>query len=117
MDIYVDLLKQILPEVLITHFDLTSSKQEGTILHLNFSEKNTLPIEQSHRKLESKGFHKEVSIEDFPLRGKQVYLHVKRRRWIDKSTKEVIQRDWNMVAKGSRMTVEFATFLKVLNRY
>ncbi len=42
------------------------------------------------RVLIAHGFHKEVTIQDFPLRGNTVYLHVKRRRWIDKTTKEVI---------------------------
>jgi len=65
----------------------------------------------------SHGFHKEVTIQDFPIRGKQVYLHVKRRRWLNKTSKEVVQRDWNLVAQGTRMTIEFAAFLKVLNQY
>lgn len=56
-------------------------------------------------------------IEDFPLRGNQVYLHVKRRRWLDKNTKQIIQRDWNLVAQGTRMTGEFAAFLKEISRY
>ena len=117
MEVYIELLKQILPELLVSHFDLTTNKIEGEIFHLHFVEKNEVPEEYRHRLLESKGFHKEVTIQDFPLRGKQVYLHIKRRRWLDKSTKEVIQRDWDVVAKGSRMTVEFAAFLKALNRY
>ncbi|WP_422395612.1 ISAon1 family transposase N-terminal region protein [Pseudotamlana carrageenivorans] len=55
-------------------------------------------------------------IEDFPLRGKLVYLHLKRRRWRDVDTKETLQRDWNNVAKGTRMTTEFEAFLKEINR-
>ena len=36
---------------------------------------------------------------------------------INKQTKKILQRDWNLVAQGTRMTVEFAAFLKVLNHY
>ncbi|MEC4115325.1 transposase, partial [Myroides pelagicus] len=43
--------------------------------------------------------------------------HVKRRRWLDKTTRELVQRDWNLVAKGTRLTNEFASFLKEINRY
>ncbi|WP_449374872.1 ISAon1 family transposase N-terminal region protein [Brumimicrobium aurantiacum] len=75
------------------------------------------PKEFSDLSLVSKGFHKEVVIQDFPLRGKLVYLHVKRRRWTDKASGKVVQRDWNVVAKGTRMTVEFASFLKEINQY
>ena len=63
------------------------------------------------------GFHKETTIQDFPLRGKTVFLHIKRRRWLDKQDKKVIQRDWNFVAQGTRMTSEFAAFLKQILSY
>ena len=46
-----------------------------------------------------------------------IYLHVKRRRWTDKGSGEIIQRDWNLVAQGTRMTTEFAAFLKEISRY
>lgn len=58
----------------------------------------------------------EITIQDFPLRGKYVYLHIKRRRWTNKTKEENIKRDWNLVAKGTRMTQEFAAFLKEINR-
>jgi transposase len=65
----------------------------------------------------SHGFHKQITIQDFPLRGKTVFLHIKRRRWFNKTTNKVVQRDWDLVAKGTRMTVEFATFLKAISQY
>lgn len=99
------------------NFDLTKSKKEREVLHLYFEERNTPPQEPSTRLVVSKGFHKEVTIQDFPLRGNTVYLHVKRRRWTDKDTGQIVQRDWNLVAQGTRMTKEFAAFLKAINRY
>ncbi|WP_271785459.1 transposase [Aquimarina algiphila] len=117
MDTYIDLLKVLLPELLITYFDIAKHEISDDILHLHFEEKIAVPKEFCSRILISHGFHKEATIEDFPVRGKKVYLHIKRRRWLDKNTKEVVQRDWNLVAQGTRMTVEFAAFLKVLNNY
>jgi len=114
---YLDLLKLILPSMLVEHFDLLKSEQLENKLNLYFEEKNKIPEELNARQLISKGFHKEVIVQDFPLRGKFVFLHVKRRRWTDKQTNEIIQRDWNVVAKGTRMTVEFASFLKSINQY
>jgi hypothetical protein len=96
---------------------LLSSKQEDETLHLYFEEKNLPPIEYSSRVLISKGFHNEITLQDFPLRGKHVFLHIKRRRWTDKRTNEIVQRDWNIVAKGSRLTEEFAIFLKEISRF
>ncbi|REC72682.1 hypothetical protein DRF60_20045, partial [Chryseobacterium elymi] len=69
------------------------------------------------RLLESKGFLPEIIVDDYPLRGKIVKLHVKRRRWTDKSSREILQRDWHLVAKGTRMTQDFAGFLKKISRY
>ena len=117
MELPIDVLKFLLPELLLTHFDLTTHKLEGQDLHLYFEEKPDLPKEFSYELIICHGFHKEISIQDFPLRGKTVFLHIKRRRWLNKITKNVVQRDWNLVAQGTRMTVEFAAFLKVLNQY
>jgi len=87
------------------------------VIHLYFEERNTPPKEKTFRILIAHGFHRELTIHDFPLRGNTVYLHVKRRRWLDKATGEVVQRDWNLVAQGIRMTAEFAAFLKEIGRY
>lgn len=112
-----ELLKLFLPDLLVEHFELTLSGQEAETLHLYFEEFNKPPLEHSNRLLVSKGFYDEITIQDFPLRGKHVYLHIKRRRWTDKDSNEIIKRNWNLVAKGSRMTEEFAAFLKEINRF
>ncbi len=46
-----------------------------------------------------------------------MFLHIKRRRWTEKQTNLIVQRDWNLVSKGSRMTEEFAAFLKEISRF
>jgi hypothetical protein len=117
MDSHIDLLKIFLPELLITHFEIPKYEIKKNILHIYFEEKKAIPKEFSLKKVISHGFHKELTVQDFPLRGKTVYLHIKRRRWLDKTTKQVVQRDWNLVAQGTRMTTEFADFLKVFSQY
>jgi hypothetical protein len=114
---HLELLKLFLPEMLVDHFDLIASRQEGETLHVYFEEHNKPPIEHESKMLVSKGFHDEITVQDFPLRGKSVFLHIKRRRWRDKQTNCIVQRDWNLVAKGSRMTEEFAAFLKEISRF
>ena len=117
MEGYLELIKMILPEVLVEHFNLVESKKEGEKLNLYFEEKNIAPSEHSMRQLVSKGFHKSITVQDFPLKGMFVYFHIKRRRWTDKETEEIVQRDWSLVANGTRMTKEFAAFLKSINQY
>ena len=112
MEISNDLLDLLLPSFIVDNFTFIKNESGEEQLDLYFEEKNELPL-FSGRKVESKGFHKEAIIEDFPLRGKLV--HIKRRRWRDILTKETLQRDWKTIAKGTRMTAEFALFLKEIN--
>ncbi|MCL7765554.1 DDE transposase, partial [Polaribacter sp. Z014] len=84
-------------------------------LHFHFTELNTIPDEFIGLKLSSKGFFPEATIQDFPIRGKNVFLHVIRRRWIDDNSKKLVIRDWQLVAKGTRITSEFAAFLKQIS--
>ncbi|AUS04225.1 ISAon1 family transposase N-terminal region protein [Pseudotamlana carrageenivorans] len=107
----------LLPEILMKYFDLDKHEIKGEALHFYFTELNTIPEEFNGTKLHSKGFFSEATVQDFPIRGKNVYLHIKRRRWLNKQTNEVVHRDWNLVAQGTRMTAEFADFLKEISPY
>lgn len=102
----------LLPEVLVTYFDLTKHEIKGDELHFYFTELNQVPDGYSNTKLHSKGFFPEATVQDFPIRGKNVFLHITRRRWLDKDTGKAVSRDWQLVAKGTRITSEFAAFLK-----
>ena len=117
MDFNNDLLKLVFPEVLLEHFDLTESRSDKEILHFYFSEKNIHPKEFVDVELVSHGFYDEITVQDFPLRGKEVYLHIKRRRWQEKTTKQVVKRNWELVGQGTRMVNEFADFLKEISQY
>lgn len=66
---------------------------------------------------ESKGFT-EITLQDFPIRGKAVYLKIKRRRWRHKERpNEIIRNDFSFVAEGSGFTKELSDFLKGTGRY
>lgn len=111
------LLKLLLPEYLVDYFDVVEYKSEGEKLHLYFEEKNNPPQEFGKDKLSSKGFHNEVVVQDFPIRGQHAFLHIKRRRWLNHRTNLVVSRNWDLLAKGTRMTADFAAFLKELSRF
>ena len=113
----VELLKLLLPEFLVEHFEVIKFEEIDKSLRLYFEEKNTSPKEFSSLTLQSKGFLPEITVDDFPLRGKSVKLHIKRRRWTEVKSGNIIQRDWNLIAKGTRMTQDFAEFLKKISRY
>lgn len=108
----IDLYSLLLPEGISNYFDVVNIHQEAEQLTFFLQDKNTLSEEQKDVKVESKGFYPPVVVTDFPIRGKRVLLNISRRRWINKDTGEYITRKWDVVAKGTRMTEEFASFLK-----
>lgn len=107
----------LLPEYLVDCFEVLHYEQKGEELHLYFEEKNEQPEEFLGHKLSSKGFFDEIIVQDFPIRGQHAFLHIKRRRWLNHNTNMVVSRNWNLVAKGTRMTAEFASFLKEISRF
>jgi len=113
----IELLKLLLPEYLVDYFEVITYEKQGEQLHLYFEEKNELPQEYSGHKLTSKGFFDEIVVQDFPIRGQHAFLHIKRRRWLNHNTNIVVSRNWDLVAKGTRMTAEFAAFLKEISRF
>jgi hypothetical protein len=114
---YESLLRLLLPEFILENFELKSSRQEGELLHIDLEEINFVPLIFEKDKLESKGFFPTITVQDFPMRGHQVYFHIKRRRWLNHRTGKMVYRDWSLVAKGTRMTSEFAAFLKQISQY
>ena len=111
---YLTLIKLLLPEELFDYFDLVNLEVKDNQVHAYLEELDIKPIEYKDEKLTSKGFHSPVLIQDFPIRRKSFFLHIRRRRWLIESSGRVVSRDWDTVAKGTRLTKDFATFLKGL---
>lgn len=104
----------LLPEGTLDYFTITDVKESSTEIVIYLEEKNELPQEYSNVKTESKGFYDPVVVQDFPVRGKKLFLNIRRRRWVVKDKGRYVSRNWRLVADGSRMTHEFASFLKEL---
>jgi len=110
------MIGMFLPEGVLDYFEVKSVNKNGDSYTIKLEEYNKFPEQFKGEKLVSKGFHPEVTIQDFPQRGKPCYLKVKRRRWLNEDTNQWVSRNWDLVAKGTRMTEEFATFLKGIVR-
>ena len=96
----------LLPEGVLDYFEITQVDLQEKEISIVLEERNVIPEEYRGRRLESKGFYEDSKVQDFPLRGKALYLIVKRRRWIDKTTGDIVFRHWELVAKGTRMTLK-----------
>jgi len=79
------LIDLVLPEGVKKYFEVVKHESDIDNLHLYLDELNIIPVEYKDDKLESKGFYDSVTIQDFPIRGRNVFLHIRRRRWINHS--------------------------------
>ena len=113
---YQALVRILLPEGILEYFELTKVVESIPGLNIYLEEKNITPVEYKGEKLESKGFLPEIYIQDFPIRNQKVTLCIKRRRWEVKDGGQIVSRDWKIVQQGTRMTKEFANFLKDMYR-
>ena len=109
------LLSYLLPKELFDFFEYKSIIEgEKNKLHLYLDEKAIKPSEHSDKELVANGFDEPVYIQDFPIRDKAVYFIVRRRKWKDKQTGKIYSKKWDLTAKGSSYSKDFAAFLKGL---
>ena len=118
-----EIISNFLPEGLLAHFDIMEVLVLGDVkikkmfFEIHLEEHNEILGEYDKSQYESKGFT-EITIQDFPIRGKAVYLKIKRRRWRHKQhPNEIIRNDFSFVAEGSGFTQELSDFLKGTGRY
>lgn len=102
----------LLPDGILDYFEVTHVDRTSTSILIYLDEKDLSEEERKDKHFQSKGFYPPASIHDFPLRGKSLILHVRRRRWLDLDTGKPYMRDWEVVAQDTRLTEEFASFLK-----
>lgn len=105
------ILSFFLPEKTLLYFDIVGGGRTDTLITVTLEEKNDPPIEDRHRgkPIRSKGFY-DITISDFPARGRRVDLTFRRRRW--QVGDEVLTRHIPLAAEGTRLEKEFADFLK-----
>jgi hypothetical protein len=111
-----ELLQYLLPKDMLDYFELREVKEQGGKLVFCLDEKYHIPESFERSDYEAKGFTNGKSIQDFPIRGKAVILHVRRRKWLDKKTGKVLTSSWDLNAEGTKYSKEFGAFLKELVR-
>ena len=119
-----ELLKLILPEVLISNFDIVKIELLGEVAtkqmkyEIYLDECNELTNVELSSEYESKGFLEPKRIQDFPIRGKAVYLNIRFRRWRHKKYPErIIRNEYDLTSDGAKLTKELSDFLKGTGRY
>ena len=119
----IEVLKSVMPLGLLEHFDIVDFKELGDLptkkdcFFIYLDEKNVIHSHNEPELYESKGFNSRTLIQDFPIRGRAVYLGIRTRRWRSKFNKsEEIKNDYSFIAEGSKLTLELSDFLKGTGR-
>tara|TARA_B110000285_G_C14987611_1_gene544643 strand:+ start:63 stop:404 length:342 start_codon:yes stop_codon:yes gene_type:complete len=107
-----DLVFYLLHDGPLDYFEIVKDETQNDRVHFYLEERNIIPQEYQSEKSESKGFSTEITAEDFTLRGKLELLYMKPKRWTLLNTGKIVKRDLDLIAKATRTTSEFASFLK-----
>mgnify|MGYP001529769363 FL=1 len=91
------LLRAILPDVLIDNFDIVNFDKSADRFDIYLDEKKVqLKEDKTNPDIISYGFGEYRIIQDYPIRGRATYLHVRKRKWLDKSSNEIFSYDWDL---------------------
>jgi len=110
MKIDNNIFELIFPKGVFEWFDLKEGTSDENNARIVFEEKDIPPI-MENQKVIARKFH-EITITDFPLRGKRTLLTFRRRYWKIEGQKEYLKRDITLNFPGTQLEKEFADFLK-----
>ncbi len=105
-------LEIFFPKGVFEWFEIVESQADDNNVMITLQEKNIPPMPEAERnKVEAKGFT-DITITDFPIRGKRALITFRRRYWQIEGQKEYLKRDIQFAFPGTQLEKEFAIFLK-----
>lgn len=111
MELTKEMFELIFPEGLFDWFELTDGKSDEQQVSFTLTEKDLPPLSTPHPAIVARKFHN-VTITDFPLRGKRTLLTFRRRYWKLAGQAEYLKRDIPLCCPGTQLEKAFADFLK-----
>jgi len=108
------IVKLIAPGLIGENFEVKSLEESATTITIYFEEKPELiPEELNGKEVVLDGFLNPLLLQTFPLKDKQVYLSIRRRRWKEKGSQGTgFSNTYELYRKGMKTTIEFGDFLK-----
>lgn len=103
-----------LPEGMEELFDLVKVEKTEKSYDLWLDEKKHRSEEDMQSPdIVARGYTDYVTIQDFPQRGRPMYLHLRKNKWWDKQTNQIFTYNLELPnAEGTRLSAEFVSFLK-----
>lgn len=118
----MNVLSLLLPEGILEWFEVTRIEEEANdkakddlekhlypkVLHVYLDE--ILTEEASEKGLRPNGYTEVTTVNDYPVRNRKLMLHVRRRRYQDRTGKNVLLNRYKVSEDGTRMTAEYGIF-------
>lgn len=113
MEISKDVFDLVFPKGISLWFDIVKAESDEKSVTITFEEKDIPPLdeEDNNATIVARKFH-DITVSDFPLRGRETLLIFRRRYWKVEGRKEYLKRDLNLTFPGTQLETEFALFLK-----
>lgn len=102
----------LLPEEMVEYLEVVKVEKTAETLDVTLEERDNGVEGYKAGRLRPNGFYEESVVRDYPVRGRKMSFHVKRRRWVETETGRSVGRQWDLVAEGTRFSKEFAVFFK-----
>ena len=117
MELTKEIFELIFPEGVFEYFELTEGVRGENKALLTLVEKDIPPLteENKNKTIIARKFH-DITITDFPLRGRQTLLTFRRRYWKLEGQDAYLKRDIQINFPGTKLEKEFADFLKESSR-
>ena len=115
MELTKDMFELIFPPGLFDWFELTDGRSDEQQGYCTLTEKDVPPISNPAQKIVARKFH-DVTITDFPLRGKRTRLTFRRRDGKLEGQAEYLKRAIPLCFPGTQLEQAFAAFLTAPSR-
>ena len=112
MEISQKALEIFFPKETFKWFKLASIEEDDENIYITLKEKNIPPITKDFKKRVKFVKFRNITITDFPLRGKRTLLTFRRRYWRVEGQSKYLKRDIKLSFSGTKLNEEFANFLK-----
>lgn len=118
----INVLSLLLPEGILEWFEATKIEEKVNdsaktdlekrlypkMLHVYLDERHS--EEASEKGLRPNGYTEAVTVSDYPVRNRKLMLHVRRRRYQDRTGRNVLLNKYKASEDGTKMTVEYGIF-------
>lgn len=117
MQITKEIFDLIFPCGVSDWFELKAGRSDENNVYITLEEKDIPPLSETDKdkKILARKFH-DITITDFPIRGRRTLLTFRRRYWKIEGREEYLKRDIQLAFPGTQLATEFANFLKETGR-